>query len=148
MKVLDRSSLVFWAALLVYGSGAARTAQGGDAGEFMTLAALGGVAHPPGYPLFTALLRLFGAIPIGGVPWRASMVSATLAAGALALLHATVRDRVGSGAAGWVAAGSLGLSLSFWQYATVAEVFAGGAFTAALLLLVTGRIAGGSNYTV
>ena len=40
-----RSSLVFLVFALLYAACCARTVQGGDAGEFMTLSALGGVAH-------------------------------------------------------------------------------------------------------
>jgi hypothetical protein len=143
VKLRDRSLLVFAAALAVYAAGAATTVQGGDAGEFMTLAALGGVAHPPGYPLFTGLLRLCGALPLENVAWKASLAAALLGAGALALTHRTVTRLTGDGAAGWIAAGALGLSADFWRYATVAEVFAGGAFTAALVVSVAAAIAPG-----
>ena len=45
---------------------------------------------------------------------------------ALALLHDSVRRLSGSTVAGFAAAVALGLSPTFWRYATVAEVFAGG----------------------
>jgi hypothetical protein len=140
---LQASWAVVAAFTLVFGACAARTVQGGDAGEFMTLAAAGGVAHPPGYPLFTLGLRVLGMVPIGSVPWRASMLAALLGAGALGLVHATVRDRTGSGLAGWVAAGALGFTVPFFRYATVAEVFAGAAFTGALVVYVASRIQSG-----
>ena len=34
-----------------------RGVPGGDAGELVAEACLGGTAHPPGYPLFTVLLH-------------------------------------------------------------------------------------------
>jgi len=138
-----RSPIVFAAFLAIYASGAARTVQGGDAGEFMALSALSGVAHPPGYPLFTSLLSFTAFLPLGTPAFRASLVSAALAAGAAALIHAAIRSLTDSPAAAWIAAGFLGFSLTFWQYATVAEVFAGGALTAALVIFAAARIAGG-----
>ena len=138
-----RSSIVFAAFLAIYASGAARTVQGGDAGEFMALSLLSGVAHPPGYPLFTMLLSIAGFLPVGAPAFRASLVSAALAAGAVALLHGAVLRLTRSLPAAWIAAGFLGFSLTFWQYATVAEVFAGGACTAALVIFASARIAEG-----
>ncbi len=135
-----RSWPVFVAFLLLYGLGCARTVQGGDAGEFMTLSALGGVAHPPGYPLFTLLLRVTGLLPVANVPWKASFASALLAAGALTALHRALVLATDRPVAAWAGVLALGLSTPFWRYATVAEVFSGGALTAALLLLVATRI--------
>jgi hypothetical protein len=131
---------VFVAFLALYALGCARTVQGGDAGEFMTISALGGVAHPPGYPLFSLLLRIVGLLPIDSVPWKASFASALLAAGALTALHRALLDLTDRPLAAWAGVLALGLSTPFWRYATVAEVFSGGALTAALLLLVSARI--------
>src|SRR5688572_7109946 len=51
-----------------------------DSAEFQTLAYTGGVTHPTGYPIYLALARLVGYIPIGTLAWRISWFSA-LAAG-------------------------------------------------------------------
>jgi hypothetical protein len=67
--VASRSSVVFGLFLVLYALGAARTVQGGDAGEFMTIAATGGVAHPPGYPAFSLRVRLTALLPIAGMAW-------------------------------------------------------------------------------
>lgn len=131
--------------LLVYALTCARTAQGGDASEFMTIAAVGGVAHPPGYPLFSLLVRLAGPLLPGPPAFAASLVSAALAALALGLLHDALRRLTGSSSAALVAAGALGFSEPFWRYATVSEVFALGALTAVLVLSVAVRVALGAR---
>ena len=134
---------VFLGFAALYMSMAATTAQGGDASEFMTVAATGGVPHPPGYPLFTALTWLsVHVVPVGSVAWKASIVASLQAAAALAVLNLALRELAGRVPA-LVAVCALGLSLHFWRYATVAEVFAGGALTAALLVLVCTKIARG-----
>ncbi len=134
---------VFAGFAVLYMSMAANTAQGGDASEFMTVAATGGVPHPPGYPLFSALTWLsVHALPVGNVAWKASIVASLQAAAALGLLNAALRELTGRLPA-LLAVGALGLSLHFWRYATVAEVFAGGALTAALLVFVCTKIARG-----
>ena len=137
------SVAVFAVALFLYGSGCAWTVQGGDAGEFMTLAVQGGVAHPPGYPLFVVALKLFGMLPFGNAAFKASVAASFFAAMALALLQDSVQRLTGRPLAGVAAAVALGLSPTFWRYATVAEVFAAGAFTAMLVVNVAARIEGG-----
>ena len=61
---LARSWPVFLVALALYVATCSTTVQGGDAGEWMTVAAIGGVGHPPGYPLWTLLLRALALVPI------------------------------------------------------------------------------------
>jgi hypothetical protein len=135
--------IVFFGFSALYASMAATTAQGGDASEFMTVADSWGTAHPPGYPLFSALAWLSAhTVPFGTVAWKASIVASVQAAGALAVLFVALRLWTGRIPAA-IAVAALGLSLHFWRYATVAEVFAGGALTAALLVLVCVKIARG-----
>ena len=69
-----RSALAVWAAvavgavaLVAYLATLQRTVPGGDSGELIAAAVTGGVAHPPGYPLFLLLGRLAGAVPVGGI---------------------------------------------------------------------------------
>jgi hypothetical protein len=54
-----------------------------DSGELITVGATAGVAHPPGYPLYTLLVILAAAIPLGDVAVRVNLVSAL--GGALAV---------------------------------------------------------------
>ncbi len=131
------------AALVLYAATASTTVQGGDAGELLTVAAGGGVAHPPGYPLFTGLAALCLKLPLGTLPWRGAMAAAVLAATGLGLVAAAVQRLTSHRLAAVAAAGSLGLSGLCWRYATVSEVFAGGVFTAgAVLFVATGVRAG------
>ncbi|MFH1466021.1 MAG: DUF2723 domain-containing protein [Pseudomonadota bacterium] len=132
--LLLESAAVFAVFGVLYAAGAATTVQGGDASEFMAIAGAGGVAHPPGYPLFSMLVRLAALLPFGTVAWRASLVAALQAALALGVLHACVGRLTGSRVAALVAAGSLGFSLHFWRYATVSDVFAGACLTSTLVL--------------
>lgn len=133
--------LVFGACALLYLSGLASGPAGGDTGELLAVAAAGGVAHPPGYPLYTLLLRAVSVIPVASLPERASGLSALFAAGAVAVLYAALRRQVGGWAA--LAVGALALSLGYWRLATVAEVFAGAALVEALLVAVAFAVAEG-----
>jgi tetratricopeptide (TPR) repeat protein len=50
---------------------------GGDAAELVSAAATLGPAHPPGYPLWVLLGRLFTLIPAGTVAFRVTLLSCT-----------------------------------------------------------------------
>src|SRR5258706_4829718 len=80
-----------------------------DAGEYQVVGAVLGVAHPPGFALYTLLSWLVSRVP--GVPPATAInfLSALLAAGALSLLSRAVRGLTGSALAGVGAAAPLGL---------------------------------------
>jgi hypothetical protein len=129
-------AVAFVALLALYIATLAPSIMGGDSGELTTAALTGGVPHPPGYPLFAMLARLFAALPLGHSPaWRVNLLSATATAAAAALLCATValwaRDR----AAGLVAAALFGTNSVVWLHATSAEVFGLNAMFVALACL-------------
>src|SRR6476469_10012545 len=78
-------------ALLIYFFTLAPTVTGGDSGELIVAAAQWGVAHPPGYPLWTVIAHGFSEIPFGSLGWRVSLMSAFCAAGAAGLLCRAVQ---------------------------------------------------------
>ncbi|MCB0407393.1 MAG: DUF2723 domain-containing protein, partial [Bdellovibrionales bacterium] len=67
---------------LIYFLTVCRTVPGGDSGELITVAYRLGVAHPPGYPLYTILAHLMGYIPFGNVATRINFMSALSQIGA------------------------------------------------------------------
>jgi hypothetical protein len=63
-----------------------------DSGELITVAWTGGIAHPPGYPLYTLVGSLFIHIPLGDPAWRMNVLSALFAAVAVSLFYGLVTD--------------------------------------------------------
>ncbi|OWZ08860.1 putative membrane protein [Phytophthora megakarya] len=103
---------------------------GGDSGELLAEACVGGVAHPPGYPLLLSLLRLVRwAINdrenvVHFVYW-ANAVNALMAASAAACVTHTVHLLTSKQSMEAVAAGlCFALSKLMWEYARGIEVFA------------------------
>lgn len=106
----------------------------GDAGEFTLVLAVGGVPHPPGYPLYTLLGHVWAVLlHAAGVDWAraASAWSALGGAVAVALLVATGMRIAGEGArlpaparaaAALAAAAPFALSPAWLREVTVAEV--------------------------
>ena len=64
-----------------------------DSPEIATVAASLGIAHPPGYPLYTLLGRLLSLLPLGQPCLRVNLLSALCAATACLLLFHLLRDR-------------------------------------------------------
>src|SRR5437762_4909974 len=63
------------AAGILYSLTAARDIVVGDSPELIMAAATLGVAHPPGYPLFTMLGHVFSLMPLGSIPFRVNLLS-------------------------------------------------------------------------
>ena len=102
----------------------APTVVGGDSGELITVAYTLGVAHPPGYPLYTLLAKLFTLIPIGTIAWRVNLFSAACGAGAATILFLAAARWSGKLWAALAAASLFAFSPRVWPHAVTAEVFA------------------------
>jgi hypothetical protein len=107
---------------------------GGDSGEFIWLAGHHGVAHPPGYPLYSILANLFAALPWGNLAVRINFLSALCAAAAAGVLAQLVLKLTRSSSAAIMAAGTFGFASVVWTTAVAAEVFALNNLLVALLL--------------
>ena len=88
---IERGGLVGLAIVASYLALAPAHVVDGDNGEFATLGAIGGVAHPPGYPLYVLWLRVTSWLPLGSGAHRAAIATAVLGAAAAWVLHAACR---------------------------------------------------------
>lgn len=95
-----------------------------DSGELVAVACNGGVAHPPGYPLYSLLGRAFCAVPVTTPAGRLSLLSALAAIGSALLLFSIARRLTASTVASALAATCLVTGALFWRYASLPEVFA------------------------
>ena len=113
-----------------------------DNGEFQLVAWKLGIAHPPGYPLYTMVGWLFSRF-FASPAFALNLLSAILAAITLVIISRTVRTLTGSIVAGLLAASLLGVSTTFWAQATTANIRMPTAFFTALgvsLLVAWSRI--------
>src|SRR5947209_11440638 len=83
---------------------AARDIVVGDTPELITAAVTLGVAHPPGYPLFTMLGHLFSVLPFGPIPFRVNLLSVLCDSTAVGIVYLSAARLVRSRAAATVAA--------------------------------------------
>ena len=101
-----------------------------------------GVAHPPGYPLHTALGKLFTLVPIGSVAYRVHMLSAVLGAATCCLLYLLIRGLLEQRSYAYLAAWAYGFSRTFWSQAIIGEVYTLNALFFFALLLLCLRLRG------
>ncbi|XP_060549526.1 protein O-mannosyl-transferase TMEM260 isoform X3 [Pantherophis guttatus] len=124
MGALSGAGAMGAAVAAFYVTAAPPSALGGDSGELITAAYELGVAHPPGYPLFTLLAKLaIELFPFGSAAYRVNLLCALLGAAAASLLFYTVVRLSGSQAAGVFAVGMFSFSRLTWQWSITAEVF-------------------------
>jgi tetratricopeptide (TPR) repeat protein len=99
------------------------TIAAGDTAELINCAAILGIPHAPGYPLFTMLGHVFTWLPLNSVAWRVNLSSAVFCALACLFVYLSLLRLTGRVWAALAGAWSLGFSRYFWHYAEVAEVF-------------------------
>ncbi|MEW5848560.1 MAG: DUF2723 domain-containing protein [Myxococcota bacterium] len=119
---------------------ATTTLQGADNPEWVSMLALGGTAHPPGYPLYSLLLRAWGLLGWGNPSHAAALLSSLLMAVAVLLLARAVEERAGHVFTARLAAVCFGLTLPVWRMAGVAEVSPLLAVNAAALLWAVSHV--------
>ncbi|MBP9797557.1 DUF2723 domain-containing protein [Candidatus Woesebacteria bacterium] len=110
---------------------------GGDAGDLVTAAYVGGAAHPPGYPLYSMLGYFFGHLPLSTVAWRIGLLSSVFSAGTLFIVHKLVFRITTSQAAAVCTTLLLAGNYLIWLYGIVPEVFAMHIFLMTTLLYIS-----------
>ena len=106
----------------------------GDSGEFVAASVTLGIPHPPGYPLYVTLGKLFSELPLpGGMGWRLNVMSALAGAVAAGLLARLLMEFLTSASpmlaqrTRWWIASASGLAFAFtrtfWSQAVIAEVY-------------------------
>jgi hypothetical protein len=115
-----------------------------DSGELITVAYTLGIAHPPGYPLYTLFGKVFTTlIPIGNIAYRMNMESSLFASLAVMMVYFIIlklitdyRLPITRIISAIVAALILAFSATFWEQAVIAEKYTLNAFFFTLLVFV------------
>lgn len=96
----------------------------GDSGDLVTAAATLGVAHPPGYPLYTFLGWILSHVPVFTPSWRVSLLSSVPSAFALVALYIIVFRLTKDTFAAVFSVLTLMGNYVFFLYSVTPEVFA------------------------
>lgn len=114
--------LIFCGAMGIYLHTLAPTVLPADAGEFQLVIPLLGIAHPPGYALYTLLGKAFTFLPVGDIAYRVNLYGAVCGAATLAVVARCVFRLSGSRWGGLLGALALGAAPTFWAQSTTANI--------------------------
>jgi hypothetical protein len=137
--LVDRGGLIALAALVVYVWIAPAHIVDGDNAEMATLGAVGGVAHPTGYPAYLLWLRAMSWLPGTTPAHTAAIATAILAAVQLLVLHAACRAWGARSMAATFAVAIYAASPVAMRYSSEAEVFALNQLVVATVLYLAAR---------
>jgi hypothetical protein len=93
-----------------------------DSGEFQTVAATLGVAHPPGFPLYTLIGHLFTRLPGLTPAYGLNLFAAVSSSLTLYLVYLAAYRLTQRHLAGLIAVLALATATTFWAQATTANV--------------------------
>lgn len=105
-----------------------------DTAEFATLGAVGGVAHPSGYPAYVLWLRAWSWLPVDSPAHASALATALLGVAQVVVLHAAARRWGASPLAATLATGLFAVAPLIVRYNTCAEAFALNNLVAACVL--------------
>ena len=109
--------------LALYVSTLPRTVAPEDDSLFLMAGVHLGIAHPPGYPLYTLIVHLFTRWPFADPVFLGHLSSAVLGALACGGVYACARLLRASPVPALTAAWLFGVSEQFWSQAIIAEVY-------------------------
>lgn len=122
-KAAFSGELIALGSLVVYLFTLAPNVYGFDSAEFATGAYSLGIVHPPGFPLYMLLGKLFSLLPFGSVAYRLNLMSAVFAALTVYVLYQVIIKITGRAWIAWVSSAFLAFSIYFWNMSVVAEVY-------------------------
>ena len=135
---IDRGLALGAVVLALYLPLAPATFVTGDNAEFATLGALGGAAHPSGYPAYVLWLRLWSWLP-GSPAYSAALATALLGAAAVTVMYNACRAWGAGAIAATIAAAIAATGPIVLRVHTAAEVFAMNDLAVAAVLWLAAR---------
>lgn len=106
-----------------------------DNGEFQLVGSTLGIAHPPGFPLYTLLSHMMTWLPLAATPaYKINLLSVFSSTATLGLVYLTVLRLTERHLAAGTAVLALGTATTFWAQATTANIRSLTALFAALAI--------------
>lgn len=132
------SLIAFLAPLYLYiRTTAPTTTSFGDSAELATAAYTLEAGHPPGYPLFILIGKLFTFIPVGSIAFRINLMVCVFGALTIFVIFHILRKLSLSPLSSLLGSLTIAVSYSFWLYAITSEVFMLNNLIAATIILLT-----------
>lgn len=128
--------VIFLGVLILYIHNLARGTYGGDVGDLLATSIVMGVAHPPGYPLFTIFGFLLSRVHFISPAFMIGLISAVSGALGALFFYFLSLELTKSKLISIISTAILAFSYYFWFYSEIAEVFALNNLFVILLLLL------------
>ena len=109
---------------------------GFDAGDLLTAIQYWGVPHPPGFPIYIMIGKLFSLLPIGNLAFRLNLMSAVFGSLTCVIVYFTLTKLTKSITISAISAFVLAFSYTFWSQSLITEVYTLNSFFTALLLFL------------
>ncbi|HYM64891.1 MAG TPA: DUF2723 domain-containing protein [Candidatus Sulfotelmatobacter sp.] len=116
--------LLFAFILAIYLHNLSLTVYGGDVGDLVSAASIMGVAHPPGYPLFTLLGFILTRVNFATPAFMVGLISVFSSAIAVVIYYLFILKLTKNKLISLISSLILAFNYLFWLYSEVAEVFA------------------------
>ncbi|OGS33433.1 MAG: hypothetical protein A2474_03080 [Elusimicrobia bacterium RIFOXYC2_FULL_34_12] len=108
-----------------------------DAGDLIVSAYTLGIAHPPGYPLYVILGKIWTTlIPLGNIAYRTNIFSAITSALCVTIVYLIVSKKLESKWIGAITAFSLAISTAFWRQSILSEIYSLNALFAIIVIYI------------
>lgn len=132
--------LPFLLSFFIYAITTFPTVQTEDSGELITAAIALDVAHPPGYPLYILVGKIFSIlVPFGNMAWRINIMSAFFGALTAQILYTIIKKKTGNDLIAFGMALFYAFSNIIWGQSNRAEVYTLNTFLLALILYLLMR---------
>ncbi len=95
----------------------------GDSGELITSAYTLGITHPPGYPLYVVIGKIFSCLPIGSISFRINLMSIFFALCSLLIFYKICCLFFFSDTIACIATLAAGISYTLWSQSIISEVY-------------------------
>ncbi len=112
----------------------------GDAGGLIVASFNLGIAHPPGYPLYSEIGKLFSFTPVGNIGFRAGLISAVFSVLTLYMLWRILFYLTGKKIYSVIGGLVLGISYTFFFQATMIKFYPLNAFLMLLLFYIALKV--------
>lgn len=128
------SIIIFLISFIFYGWTSSRSISFGDSGEFVYASYNLSILHPPGYPLYSILGKIFTLLPVGSIPFRVNLMSSFFGGLTLAFLYIVIIYITDSIPSSLLSVTCLMFSSTFWHYSHYAKGYVLNLFFLSLLI--------------
>ncbi len=138
--------LIFIISFSLYAFTSGKSVSFGDSGEFICGAYNFSQLHPPGYPLYVILGKIFTLFPAGEIAWRVNMMSVFFASLTLVFLYIITFHITENLFSSFMSVIIFMFSLTFWSYSHFAKGYTLNLFLLSVIIFCAWKYKDNNKY--